>query len=48
MISIIVAHDNNRAIGAGNQLLWHISEDLKCATATGSRHRSLCYCHVLR
>ena len=29
MISIIVAHDSNRAIGAGNQLLWHISEDLK-------------------
>ena len=29
MLSIIVAHDRHRAIGAGNQLLWHISEDLK-------------------
>ncbi|NTU73158.1 dihydrofolate reductase [Candidatus Roizmanbacteria bacterium] len=28
-LSIIVAVGNNRAIGKGNQLLWHISEDLK-------------------
>lgn len=29
MISVIVAHDRNRAIGADNSLLWHISDDLK-------------------
>lgn len=28
-ISMIVAHDNNRAIGGDNKLLWHIPEDLK-------------------
>ena len=28
-ISIIVALAKNRAIGKGNELLWHISEDLK-------------------
>ncbi len=28
-ISIIVAIAKNRAIGKGNELLWHISEDLK-------------------
>ena len=29
MISIIVAIANNNAIGANNNLLWHISEDLR-------------------
>jgi dihydrofolate reductase len=29
MLSIIVAIAKNRAIGKDNQLLWHISEDLK-------------------
>ena len=29
MINIIVATDNNNAIGKDNDLLWHISEDLK-------------------
>lgn len=29
MITHIVAHDLNRAIGGNNQLLWHIPEDLK-------------------
>ncbi|MFI3265581.1 MAG: dihydrofolate reductase [Rikenellaceae bacterium] len=29
MISIIVAMAHDRVIGGGNQLLWHISEDLK-------------------
>lgn len=29
MISIIVAMAENRVIGGGNSLLWHISEDLK-------------------
>jgi len=29
MISIIVCVGKNRAIGRNNQLLWHISEDLK-------------------
>jgi dihydrofolate reductase len=29
MLSIIVAVDENNAIGKGNKLLWHISEDLK-------------------
>jgi len=28
-ISIVVAIDKNRAIGHGNELLWHIPEDLK-------------------
>ena len=28
-ISIVVAIDKNRAIGHGNQLLWHIPDDLK-------------------
>ena len=29
IISIIVAFDDNRAIGLNNNLLWHISDDLK-------------------
>ena len=29
MLSIIVATDLNNAIGCNNELLWHISEDLK-------------------
>lgn len=29
MISMIVAHDLNRLIGAGNKLPWNIKEDLK-------------------
>lgn len=29
MISLIVAHASNMAIGADNNLLWHISEDMK-------------------
>lgn len=29
MISIIAAMDENRGIGRGNKLLWHIPEDLK-------------------
>ncbi len=29
MISIIVAIADNNAIGRNNQLLWHISEDLR-------------------
>ncbi|MFR9566874.1 MAG: dihydrofolate reductase, partial [Rikenellaceae bacterium] len=29
MISIIVAIAQNRVIGGDNQLLWHISEDLR-------------------
>lgn len=28
-VSIIVAHDDNLGIGRNNQLLWHISDDLK-------------------
>ena len=28
-LAIIVAMDNNRGIGKGNQLLWHIPEDLQ-------------------
>ena len=29
MISLLVAHDENRVIGKDNQLPWHIPEDLK-------------------
>ncbi|MDR1406311.1 MAG: dihydrofolate reductase, partial [Prevotellaceae bacterium] len=29
VLSIIAAVSRNRAIGKGNQLLWHISEDLR-------------------
>ena len=35
ILAIIVAMDNNHGIGKGNQLLWHIPEDLhhfKCLT----------------
>ncbi len=28
MISLIVAHDQNRAIGFGNQMPWHLPDDL--------------------
>ena len=28
-LAIVVAMDNNRGIGKGNQLLWHIPEDLQ-------------------
>lgn len=28
-ISLVVAYDNNRAIGRNNQLLWHLPNDLK-------------------
>lgn len=29
MISLIVAFDNNNAIGKNNEIPWHLSEDLK-------------------
>ena len=29
MLYAIVAHDLNRAIGGGNDLLWHLPNDLK-------------------
>ena len=29
MLELIVAFDDNRLIGRGNELPWHISEDLK-------------------
>lgn len=38
IISIIVAMDRNRAIGKDNQLLWHISNDLKRFKAITSGH----------
>jgi dihydrofolate reductase len=38
LISIIVAMGNNRAIGKDNQLLWHISNDLKRFKAITSGH----------
>lgn len=37
-ISIIVAIAENRAIGKNNELLWHISEDLKHFKNTTSGH----------
>jgi dihydrofolate reductase len=37
-ISIIVAVAQNSAIGKGNQLLWHISEDLKYFKRITSGH----------
>lgn len=36
--SIIVAIDENRAIGKGNKLLWHIPEDLKHFNAVTRGH----------
>lgn len=38
MISIIVAIGKNNAIGRKNQLLWHISEDLKHFKAITTGH----------
>lgn len=37
-ISIIVAVDNNDAIGKNNQLLWHLPNDLKFFKRTTSGH----------
>jgi len=39
MISIIVAIAENYAIGKDNQLLWHISEDLKMFKRLTSGHK---------
>ena len=39
MISIIVAIAKNNAIGKDNQLLWHISEDLKRFKRLTSGHK---------
>lgn len=39
MISIIVAIAKNHAIGKDNQLLWHISEDLKRFKRLTSGHK---------
>lgn len=38
MFSIIVAHDENNAIGKANQLLWHIAEDLAFFKETTLNH----------
>ncbi|OFZ18063.1 MAG: hypothetical protein A2X94_02505 [Bdellovibrionales bacterium GWB1_55_8] len=38
MISLIAALSKNRAIGKGNQLPWHLPEDLKYFRATTSGH----------
>jgi dihydrofolate reductase len=38
ILSVIVAMDRNRAIGKDNQLLWHISNDLKRFKAITSGH----------
>lgn len=38
IVSIIVAVANNNAIGGNNQLLWHISADLKRFKAITSGH----------
>ena len=38
MISIIVAVSKNGAIGKNNDLLWHISDDLKRFKAITSEH----------
>lgn len=38
MIALIVALAENRAIGKDNQLLWHISEDLKYFKRTTTGH----------
>lgn len=41
MLSIIVATDQNNAIGKDNSLLWHISEDLKRFKEITSGHKIL-------
>ncbi|MCL1951005.1 MAG: dihydrofolate reductase [Turicibacter sp.] len=38
MISLIVAFDKNRLIGAGNRLPWHFREDLKYFKETTMGH----------
>ena len=38
LLSMIVAAAQNRAIGKGNRLLWHISEDLKYFKQTTLGH----------
>lgn len=38
MLSIIVAVDENNAIGKNNSLLWHISEDLKYFKSVTTGH----------
>lgn len=38
MFSIIVAYDENQAIGKDNQLLWHFSEDLGFFKQTTLNH----------
>lgn len=38
MLSLIVAVAQNNAIGRNNELLWHISEDLKYFKATTTGH----------
>ena len=38
MLSLIVAVAQNGAIGRNNELLWHISEDLKYFKATTTGH----------
>jgi len=38
MLTLIVAHDQNRLIGGGNSLLWHLPEDLKRFKALTSGH----------
>lgn len=38
MLTLIVAHDQNRLIGGGNALLWHLPEDLKRFKALTSGH----------
>ncbi|MDU1855933.1 MAG: dihydrofolate reductase, partial [Clostridium baratii] len=41
MLSIIVATASNNAIGKDNNLLWHISEDLKRFKEITSGHKIL-------
>ena len=38
MLSLIVAVAQNGAIGRNNELLWHISEDLKYFRSTTTGH----------
>ena len=38
MLSLIVATAQNNAIGRNNELLWHISEDLKYFKSTTTGH----------